>query len=231
MNLRIIDVGNLGADLVKEITVMGNNDDRIVKIDQELVEPVDRIEIKMVRRLVEKKNIGIPEQCLCKKDLNLERILDITHHHVMIFRINSEAVKQRCRIGFRFPAVHLRELALKLRGTDTVFIGKILFGIYRILFLHDLIQALVSEDNGIKNGIRVILEVILLEEGQTLSRSHDYLALTGFKLPRKYFEESRFSCAVGAYKSVAVAFRKLDINILEQCALSEAKGYITCLNH
>ena len=43
---------------------MGYDDDRIVKIDEELVEPVDRVEIEMVRRLVEQKDIGIAEQCL-----------------------------------------------------------------------------------------------------------------------------------------------------------------------
>ena len=43
---------------------MGNDDDRIVKIDEELVEPVDSVEIEVVRRLVEQQNVGIAEQRL-----------------------------------------------------------------------------------------------------------------------------------------------------------------------
>ena len=51
----------MGADLIQEITVMGYHDDRIFKVDQKFFQPFDRIEIQVVGRLVEKKNVRIAE--------------------------------------------------------------------------------------------------------------------------------------------------------------------------
>ena len=40
---------------------MGYNDDRILEVDQELLEPCDRIEIQVVGRLVEEQDIRVAE--------------------------------------------------------------------------------------------------------------------------------------------------------------------------
>ena len=40
---------------------MGYHDNGILKVDQELLKPCDRVEIQMVRRLVEEQNIRISE--------------------------------------------------------------------------------------------------------------------------------------------------------------------------
>ena len=58
----VIDVGNIGADLVQEIPVMRNDNDRIREINQKFLKPGDRIQIEVVGRLVQKKNVGIAEK-------------------------------------------------------------------------------------------------------------------------------------------------------------------------
>ena len=45
LDLAIIDICDLCADLIQEVTVMGYNDDGIVKVDQEFFEPCDRIKV------------------------------------------------------------------------------------------------------------------------------------------------------------------------------------------
>ena len=52
LDLGIINISDMGTDFVQEITVMGDNDNGIVKVDQELFKPCDGIQIQVVGRLV-----------------------------------------------------------------------------------------------------------------------------------------------------------------------------------
>ena len=45
---------------------MGYNDNGILEVDEEFFKPCNRIEIQVVRRLVEKQNVRITEQCFRK---------------------------------------------------------------------------------------------------------------------------------------------------------------------
>ena len=53
------------------MTVMGYNDNGIFKIHKEIFKPTNSRKVKVVGRLVKKKDIGIAEKCLSKKNLNL----------------------------------------------------------------------------------------------------------------------------------------------------------------
>ena len=46
---------------------MGYHDNRIFKINKELLKPCDSIKVKVVRRLIEKKDVRITEKSFCKK--------------------------------------------------------------------------------------------------------------------------------------------------------------------
>ena len=63
LNLAVVDVCDLCADLVQKVTVVGYDDNGVLEIDQEFLEPVDRVEVEMVRRLVEQQDVRIAEQC------------------------------------------------------------------------------------------------------------------------------------------------------------------------
>ena len=47
-------------------------------------------------------------------------------------------------------------------GADAVFIGKILFGIDGILFLHNLVKTLISHNDSVQYGVVIIFEMVLL---------------------------------------------------------------------
>ena len=49
--------------LFKKVTVMGYDDNGVLEVDQEFLEPADRVEVQMVRRLVEQQDVRIAEQC------------------------------------------------------------------------------------------------------------------------------------------------------------------------
>ena len=141
---------------------MRHNNNCILKVDKEFLKPCDGIEIQMVSRLIEKKNVRITKKCLCKKNLDLCSTWHICHKIVVLLSCDSKSVKKSSSIRFSIPAVHISKLSFKLAGADTIFVGEILFHIYSIFFLHDIVKTLVTHDYSVKNCKFIILKVILL---------------------------------------------------------------------
>ena len=52
---------------------MRDDDDRVREVREEVLKPVDRGDIEMVRRLVEKQDVGRAEECLCEQNAHLFR--------------------------------------------------------------------------------------------------------------------------------------------------------------
>ena len=52
---------------------MGYHDDRVLKVDEELLQPGDGVQIQVVGRLVQKQDVRVAEQGLGQKDLYLLR--------------------------------------------------------------------------------------------------------------------------------------------------------------
>ena len=164
---------------------MAYHDHGVFKVDQKLLQPGYGVHIQMVGRLVKKEYIGVSEQGLCKQDLYLLRAVKIAHHAVVQLCLYPEAVKEVFGVGLGFPPVHFGKFGLKLARSYTVLVGKILFGIYGILFLHYLIKAFVSEDDGIQDRVVIIFEMILLKDRYTLPGSNGDIAARGIKLSGK----------------------------------------------
>ena len=219
------------TDFIQEITVVGDHDHGILKIDQELFQPRDGVQIQMVGRLVEEQDVRVAEQCLRQQDFHLLRAGQVFHHGIMVICLDTQSVKQRRRVGLGFPAVHIGEFRFQFAGADAVFVGEIFFGVDRLFFFHDLIQAFISHDDGIQNRIFVILEMILFQEGKTLSRSDDDFAAGGFQFAGQNLQERGLARAVGADQAVAVSFCKFDIDIFKQGFLAQTQSYVVCTYH
>ena len=56
-DLSEVHVADIGADLIEEVAVMRDDDDRVREVREEVLKPVDRGHIEVVRRLVEEQNI------------------------------------------------------------------------------------------------------------------------------------------------------------------------------
>ena len=164
LDLCIVNVGDLRTYLIEEMSVMRYNDNGIFEICQKLFKPSDSIQIKVVGRLVKKKDVRISEKCFCKEHLHLFVSSQILHKLVMKFRINSKTVQELCSIGLGFPSVHLCKLRLKVTGTVSVLFTEIFFGIDRLFFLHDVIKLLIPHDNGLNSFKLIILEMVLLKD-------------------------------------------------------------------
>ena len=53
----VVDVGDVRADRVQEVAVVRDDDQRAVVADEELSQPVDRVEVEVVGRLVEQQRL------------------------------------------------------------------------------------------------------------------------------------------------------------------------------
>jgi len=175
----------MGTYLVQKITVMGYNNNRILKVDQELLEPSNRIEIQMVGWLIQKQNIRVAKQSLCQKDFDFQITIKLAHHFVMNICINAKTIQEGCRITLCIPAIHLCKLCFKLRCTDTIFIREVFLRIDCVLFFHNIIQAFISHNNRVEYHILVVFEVILLQNRQTLAIIHDNFTICRFKFSGK----------------------------------------------
>ncbi len=145
--------------------------------------------------------------------------------------VDAKTVQQHCGIGFRIPTVHFRKFRFQLAGTDSVFIGKIFFRINCIFFLHNLVQPFISHDNRVHDRIAVIFEMVLLQNGKTLSGRNGDIAVRRFQRAGQNLQKSRFSRAVCANQTIAVSFRKFDVYILKESLFADSVSYVICTNH
>ena len=71
---------------------MGDNDNGIVKVDQEFFKPCDGIQIQMVGRLVQEQNVRIAKQGFGKKNLDLLTAVQLAHISVVEICFDTETV-------------------------------------------------------------------------------------------------------------------------------------------
>ena len=138
--------------------------------------------------------------------------------------------KPRC-VGLCFPAIELCKLGLELARTHAVFLGELVLFVERVLFLHDIVQVLVAHDDGVQNGVRVILVLVLLQNGQARAGLEGNAAGGGFELSGEDFQERRLARAVRADDAVAVAGGELQVDLLKKNAAAELHGEVGNRNH
>ena len=142
---------------------MGYNDDRAEVLREEVLQPGYRLNVEVVGRLVHEDYVGISEQALRKQNLDLLVTGQGIHLLVENLLRQTQTLYQLGSVGLSLPAVQLCELGLQLGSAGAVLLGEILLGVERVLLLHDVVQALVAEDNGVLHGVVVERVVILAQ--------------------------------------------------------------------
>ena len=62
------DLEGTRGDVVDEGAVVADDDDRLPRLDEEVLKPLDRLNVEVIRRLVEEKDIGLLQEELCQLD-------------------------------------------------------------------------------------------------------------------------------------------------------------------
>ncbi len=144
---------------------------------------------------------------------------------------SPKALDEAAGVGLCLPAAHLGVLGLQLAGPDAVLVGEIGLFVEGILLPLHLIEPGIAQDDGVQNGILVVLEMILLQNAHALVVRDDDLAGGGLQFPGEDAQEGGLAGAVCADDAVAVAGGELQVHVLEEGLAAEVEAQIVDNDH
>jgi hypothetical protein len=93
----VVDVGDVGADVVEEAEVVRDDDREALVGDEELLEPADRDDVEVVRRLVEEERARVGREDLSEEDSELEAAGERRERRPVDLRRDPEALQDLAR--------------------------------------------------------------------------------------------------------------------------------------
>ena len=211
---------------------MRYDEDRALEVRKEILEPADGLNVQMVGRLVEQKDVRLAEQRTREQHLDLLDVAEVLHLGVQnSVCVQTQTVEQLAGFGLGVPAAHLGELGFKLRRLVAVLLGERVLHVERVLLAHDSEQALVAAENGVENGFVVEREVVLLEYAHARLGRDGYRAGGRVEVARQDAQEGGLARAVRADNAVAVALREFQVYVLEQRLAAEVQTQFANIDH
>ena len=230
-HLAEVDVGDVGADLVQEVPVVGDDHHGVREVEQELLQPEDRIDVQVVRGLVQEEDVRIAEERLGHEDADLFAVGQVLHERSVLCRGDPQLAQQLGGLGFGVPAVQVGERGLQLTGAHAIGLAEVWLRIERVLLHHQRVQDLVAHDDRRQGRHLVEGEVILGKHAEPLVRLDAHGAGGRLDLARQALQERRLSGAVGADEPIAIAGRELDVHLFEQGLAAERDGEVLNGDH
>src|SRR5207248_7695371 len=99
-----------------------NNDEASVIGAEMLLQPVNGIEVEVIRGLVQQQHIGISEQCLGQQDSHFLAALQLAHLPIVKTLRNIQAVQQNRGIDFRGVPTFISDNAFEFTKAHAVLI-------------------------------------------------------------------------------------------------------------
>ena len=220
----VVDVGDVGADVVEEVAVVRDGDDRAVVAGEEVFEPVDGVEIEVVGGLVEEQGLGVAEERLREEDADLLAALELGHLALVELVGDVEALEKDGGVGFGLVAVFVADDAFELAEADAVFVGHLGLGVDDLALFERGPEGLVAHDDGVDDAVGVEVVLVLPEDAELFGA--DDGALLGVELAGEDLHEGGFAGAVGAGEAVAAAGGEGDGDIFEEELRAVAHGDI-----
>ena len=162
----VIDVGDVGADAVEEVPVVRDGDhDSVINIQKSL-QPVNRIQVEVVRRFVEQKCLRMPEQSLRQQDADFLSALQLAHFSGVQFVGNVETLQQNGGVALGGIAVFFADNAFEFAKFHAVGVGDLGLLVDGVAFLHGRPKPLVAHDDAVDGGIGIERELILAQDSE-----------------------------------------------------------------
>ena len=226
-----VDVDSVGANLVKEVAVVRNNQHGVFEVAEVVFEPFDGFEVKVVGRLVEKEVVGFAEQGLRQHHAHFLFVRQFAHEFTVEGLLDAEAGKQGGGVVFGRVAADGGKLVFEFGHFDAVFVCEVFFRVEGVALLHDLPHHSVTLQYGVEHRLVVEFEVVLRENRQAFAGTEFHLAFGGLEFAADGFEEGGFTGTVGTDDTIDVAVREFHVHILIEDALAELNGYVGKCDH
>ncbi len=164
---------------------------------------MDRVEVEVVRRLVEQQGLRMSEQGLSEQNPHLLPTLQLRHRPVVQPVGNVEPLQENGRVTFRRVSVLLADDALELAEAHAVLVADRGLLVQLLALLERRPEPGVAHDHRVDHAETIEDELILPQDAE-LGRPRDR-ALLRRKLAGQELQERRLARAVGSGQAIAPA--------------------------
>ena len=175
-----VHLGDPRDDRVEEVAVVRDEDDGVRVVVEVLLEPVARLEVEVVGRLVEQQQVGAREQQLGERDAHLPAARERLGRAVEVVRREAEAVEDRRQLQVDAVAVVEPEAILQVAvaGEHRLVLGvgdvRVAEAILELVHLGlDREQRLEGEDRLLVERAAPVNEAVLREVADGQARRLD----------------------------------------------------------
>ncbi len=145
----VIDIGDVRANAVQKMAIVRDDDQHAFILIQKTLQPVDRVEIEVVGRLVEQQRLRMPEKRLRQQHADFLSARQFAHFPFVQLVGNVEALQQNGGVGFGGVAVFLADDAFQFAELHAVGVGHLRLGIDSVALFQGGPQPLVAHDDGV----------------------------------------------------------------------------------
>ena len=175
---------------------------------------MDRIQVKVVRRLVEQQRLRMAEQSLREQYADFLSTLQFSHFAAVQFLMDIEALQQNGGIALGGVSVFFADDAFEFAEFHPVFVGHVVLGVDRVALLHSRPEAFVAHDDAVDRRVRVKGKLVLAEDAE-LARA-DHGAFLRLHFAAQQLHECRLSGPIGTGQAIAFAWREGRGNFFKQ---------------
>ena len=224
---------NSSDRLVQEFEVVADHQQRPAVLPEKLEQPCLGIDVEMVRRLIEKKNVTSREENACQFDSSALPTGQHTDRKVQTLSIEPEAGCNAARLTFRRVTTLQRKLFFSPAVSRDVALARI--------FLHGDAQLLdtcqifvdVSSGQNVRDRRSTVVDsgdTRILRQIAEASFAYD-LAVDGLCLSSEDFEQTRLARAVSADKTHFVSCHDRERSAFDDESATDLDGQGLSLEH
>src|SRR5690606_14153877 len=152
LDIAVVDIGHVGADRVQEVTIVRDDDHRALHVSDDVFQPTEGVDIKVVGRFVEQQDVRVGKQRLRQQYPKFPAGCDFAHRAVVRFTGNTGAQLQFAGTGFSGVAIQLGKFAFQVGGAHVIVFGCFRVGVNGITLLLDHPQFFVAHQHGVDHG-------------------------------------------------------------------------------
>ncbi len=199
----VVDVGGVRADAIQKMAVVRDHDQHAFVFAQIILQPVDGIEVQVVRRLVEQQRGRIAEKRLRQQHANFLSALQFAHFALVQRFFHVEAVEQHRGIGFGRVAALFADDSFEFAEAHAVRVSELFvrLGVERVALLERFPQGAIAHDYGVDHAKFVEGELVLAQNAELFGTADGALGRLDFA--GENLHQRGFARAIGAGNGVA----------------------------
>ena len=205
----VVDVDDVGADVVEEAVVVRDDDRRPLVALEELLQPADGDDVQVVRRLVEQQHVGVRGEHLGEQHAQLEAAGERRQRLAVDLARDAEPLEDLARPRLERVAVVAQDQVLELGIAVGVELG---LGVGQELLLldHRLPDLVVAHHRHLEDRHVLVAEVVLLEHAELEALGHRHRPLARLLVTGEDLQEGGLARAVRPNQAITVAGVELD---------------------